>query len=324
MLVHRLSKCKTDGEAAQKIGAQILNEPIPLSDDSADSAMRHFGRLGMRSAMLDAVDLMRKGARRPEHVFVSAMNACSKLGLQDEGLSLFNELKNGDSDPDITNSTGCSFEAYVSALRVCASASDSKTALALISEVDSYFSTNMNATLDAGAHSPPILDAYNLALRSCADGQADAAQQLWDSMCEAGIAYNDESYNAMVANFAGSGDWEKVLATISELQKRVLHRVDRETLEAGVKACSEIGEDNWELALKFEHNMRKLAMPVSDDTTILCMQICEKAQQWSEVVNLFGRKMRIMRPPPEAYRAVRVACIQGEMTTQAKLWGLFD
>ena len=88
--------------------------------------------------------------------------------------------------------------------------------------------------------------------------------------------------------------------------------------------CGGAETGDWEYALELEHSMRKLAMPVGNDTSIACLRACEGASQWGEIIEIFGRMQRKVRPPEEAYTIVRNACIQGEFKTQAKIWGLFE
>lgn len=348
-----LYKCDSKDEA-EAIGRTLLSEEkndVPLSAEQVDRSLRRFAAFGLKD-LVDRCVQYAKNEEKTGHVLgdrvvQSAMDAYGQLGFHREGKELFDEYRERDDTAAVTSP-----RLYLAMLRSCAQAHDSKTAETLLDEIHQHYrhvrtleslvdateedSESARVTEDSDSarvteenddgrpviFPRALLRAYNLALRSCASGDETLLERIEAKRKENGVAPDDETYNAVVATRAAAKNAREVIATTKALYERPKARFDRHTLKCTVRAASETGD--WEFALRAEHTMRKLAMPADNEIVVECMKLCNDAGQWNETVLHFERMQRRVRPPAEAYRLVRVACVEGKFATQAKLWGLFD
>jgi len=331
-LVRGMFKCRSKEDAAQ-LKEKLMRLNTPLSAEAADRSIRNLSRLGMGT---DAMDVFERACAEAkannsipeERVFIAAMNACTKEGNHEQSEKIFLDLKS------VVGEEGPSSKAYLSVMNAFAVAEQSSKAEALLNDIKMTAGTSAttsteddDATESASEEkicASTILRAHNLAIHACNDGDESVLERIEESLREfADICPDDDTHNATIVARYRAGNWSKVLESMQGLlDSRVKARPSRESLRSAVLAATELGD--WEAALQYEHFMRKIALPVDDDIAIACMRACNDAEEWKETLLVFDRMIRKKRPPTEAYSLVRVACVEGKYTTDAKLWGLFD
>eukprot|EP00939_MAST-03C_sp_MAST-3C-sp1_P002266 g2266.t1 len=353
-IVNRLFQCKSKSEG-ETLKIEMMKLSVPLDDETADRTIRNLSRLGLGN---DAKDVFQKAKSDVvvegstiipgERVYVAAINAFSRNNMYEDSIDCFEEWKDAKSGE--TPST----RVYLSALKACAATTDSSKAANLLLEwTHATMEPITNATpleeekedegetvaADAAANDetatpaarsdsddyndPIVLDTFNAALRACSAGDEKTMEHIESIMETYGVKKNDESYCAIIQTRSSADNAEKVLETMQELlDSRPKARPDKETLRAAVFAASKTSE--WKKALDYERFMRNVALPVDEDVSVACMSACNDAKEWKETLRLFDRVQNKRRPSPEAYRLVRIACIEGGHTMDAKLWGLFE